>query len=183
MCTRWGRLDRLEVGVDDKPADLVPIAEAARAVDRSKDTVRRWLRTGALRRWEGERPAHGGSLPVLVSLAELRTLAVVAELDPDPPRRGAASVPPVGEVGQLAELRFAVERERHRAELAELRADLARSDAEREAAARDLTRLRADVADARAERDRWRERCEASEREGRELATIANLPWWRRLLG
>ena len=71
----------MEVPVDDKPADLVPIAEAARAVDRSKDTVRRWLRTGALRRWEGARPAHGGSLPVLVSLTELRTLAVVAELD------------------------------------------------------------------------------------------------------
>lgn len=122
---------------------------------------------------------------VLVSLAEVTRHAVVAGLDSDPPRpsrasQGLADARPGDE---LAELRFAVERERHRAELAELRADLARSDAEREAAARDLTRLRADVADARAERDRWRERCEAAEREGRELATIAGQPWWRRLLG
>ena len=168
--------------MDDKPADLVPIAEAARAVDRSKDTVRRWLRTGALRRWEGERPAHGGSLPVLVSLAELRTLAVVAELDPDPPRRGAAPVLRVGEVDHVAELRAELVAERHRAVVAEIRADLARSEAQLQAAARDLTRLHADVADARAERDRWRDRCEAAEREGRELATAAGLPWWRRLL-
>lgn len=168
--------------MDDKPADLVPIAEAARAVDRSKDTVRRWLRTGALRRWEGERPAHGGSLPVLVSLAELRTLAVVAELDPDPPRRGAPPVLRVGEVDQVAELRAELVAERHRGALTELRAELARVTVERDGALRELAAVRSDLADARAERDRWRERCEAAEREGRELATIAGKPWWRRLL-
>ena len=162
--------------------DLVDLATAARSVDRSSVTVRRWVRSGALRRYEGPPPAHGGSPVVLVSLAEVNRHAVVAGLDPDPPRPPrAASVPPVG-VDHVAELRAELVAERHRAVVAEIRADLARSEAQLEAAARDFTRLRADVADARAERDRWRERCEAAEREGRELATIAGRPWWRRLL-
>ena len=171
--------------LDKPPGDLVTIAEAARAVDRSRDTVRRWLRTGALRRWEGARPAHGGSPPVLVSLAELHMLAVVGELEPAPPRRGppAAPVAPVGEVDEVAELRAALVAERHRGELAELRADLARVTAERDALERERTALRSDLADARSERDRWREVAEAATAERTALATLAGVPWWRRLLG
>lgn len=165
------------------PDDLVDLATAARTVDRSSVTIRRWIRSGALRRYEGQAPAHGGSPVVLVSQAEVHRHAVVAGLDHEPPRAPRAPPrAPSGAGDEVTELRFAVERERHRAEVAEIRADLARSEAEREAAARDLTRLRVDVADARAERDRWRERCEAAEREGRELATMAGRSWWKRLL-
>ncbi len=164
------------------PEDLVDLATAARSVDRSSVTIRRWVRSGVLRRYEGPPPAHGGSPVVLVSLAEVNRHAVVAGLDPDPPRPPrAAPVPPV-EVDHVAELRAELVAERHRGALAELRAELARATVERDGALRELAAVRSDLSDARAERDRWRERCEAAEREGRELATIAGRPWWRRLL-
>ena len=174
----------MEVAVDEldkPPGDLVTIAEAARAVDRSRDTVRRWLRTGALRRWEGARPAHGGSPPVLVSLAELHTLAVVAELEPEPARRGP--VPPAGDVDEVAELRAALVAERHRGELADLRAELGRVTAERDGALRELASARSDLTDARAERDHWRELAAASTAERTAIAALAGVPWWRRLIG
>ena len=172
----------------DKPGDLVTLEVAGRAVDRSRDTVRRWVRSGALRRWEGEVPPHGGSPPALVSLAEVHRLAVVGELEVAPPRRGPGgqSSSPASEPGHAEELhalRLELQRERHRVELAELRAELARVTAERDALERERSAARSDLADARAERDRWREVAEAATAERNALATIARVPFWRRLLG
>ena len=118
---------------------------------------------------------------MLVSLAELHTLAVVAELEPEPARRGP--VPPAGDVDEVAELRAALVAERHRGELADLRAELGRVTAERDGALRELAAARSDLTDARAERDHWRELAAASTAERTALAALAGVPWWRRLIG
>ena len=175
-------MDDLEA---DRPGDLVPLDVAARSVDRSRDTVRRWVRSGALRRWDGETPSHGGSPPALVSLVEVHRLAVVGGLDVAPARRVSHS-PAVGTpapADEVAALRLELQRERHRVELAEIGAELARVKAERDGLERERAALRSDLADARTERDRWREVAEAATAERTAIAALAGVPWWRRLLG
>lgn len=58
------------------PDDLIPMSEAERISERSRPTLRRWVKSGELNRWEGESPAHGGSPIALVSRSELLGLLV-----------------------------------------------------------------------------------------------------------
>lgn len=153
-------------------ADLVTLNEAARRVDRSRDTIRRWLRDGRLTRHEGDQPPHGGSAPVLVDVDELGRLVVALGLEADPPRRGAPAAPDrAGELeGEraLADLRVALAEALGRAAVAETEARLAR-DA---------------LADARVDRDAWRERAVALEAalEAARTTPGGGGGWWRRLL-
>ena len=159
--------------------ELVSLADAARSVDRSRDTVRRWLRAGKLTRHEGPRPAAGGSRPVLVDLDELRRLVVELGLEAEPVRRGGSS-PAVDVAGAraaelAAELAAVRELAELRVELAELRGRLALADREAHLA-------REALADARADRDAWRDRVAGLEAELGALRVAAGAPWWRRLL-
>ena len=72
-----------------RPDDLVCLADAARAVDRSTSTLRRWIRSDRLTRYEGAPPAHGGSAPALVSLAEAHALVVSTGRQPHRPASSA----------------------------------------------------------------------------------------------
>ena len=155
--------------------ELVSVGDAARAVDRSRDTVRRWVRAGKLTRHEGPLPAGGGSRPVLVDLDELRRLVVELGLDADPPRPGVPS--PAMDVGRGREAELAAELAvaAVRVELAELRGRLALAEREAHLA-------REALADVRADRDAWRDRVTAAEAELKALRAAGGAPWWRRLL-
>ena len=153
------------VGAEVTVGELVSVVDAARAVDRSRDTVRRWVRAGRLTRHLGPLPAGGGSAPVLVDLDELRRLVVALGLEAEPVRVAAAPAPPPArdEIGAL------------RVELAEVRG--------REALAqREAHLAREALLDARTDRDAWRARVEALEAELGATRALARVPWWRRLL-
>ena len=60
-----------------RPDDLVQLREAARLVDRSPASLRRWIRDGVVPSYRGEGTAPENA-PVLVSVAELRAAVVTA---------------------------------------------------------------------------------------------------------
>lgn len=157
----------------DRPDDLAPLADAARTVDRSPSTLRRWIRGGELTRHEGEALTPGASPPVLVSLSELHALVVRLGAEPAPPR--PAPRPVTAPSGGLAAVRLEVT-------IAELRGELAVARVELAAARADGARLAAHVADLRDERDELRGRLAAAEAELAAARTLARVPWWRRLL-
>lgn len=160
----------------DTDSDLVPLTAAARAVDRSVSTLRRWLRSGELTRHEGAPIVPGSSPPVLVSLAELHGLVVrqgAAAAPPRPPP-APAPVPPVAGPS-VAVLRAELAAAELRAELAAARAELGAGRAERDA-------LRAHLGDLRDERDGLRARVAELEAELAGARSLARIPWWRRLL-
>ena len=178
------------------PDDLVPLTDAARMVERSARTLRRWVTAGKLQRFEGPPPDNGGSGVALVSARAVHAL-VVAEgqeaRQPGPDTagqgqgRGGAPQPDIMDKGpdtpaavQLAELRAAVTE-------ADLRGQLATVRAERDALADRLADLRGQVTDARATAEDWRARHDAAraELEGlrQELHQRGGVSWWRRLIG
>lgn len=171
--------------------DLLTLAEAATASERSPSTIRRWLRTGALTRHEGPIPEHGGSPPVLVNRTELLGLLATTGQKPREPDGHPADAHPGAPVVttspamvdtpsrdaiRLAELEG-------RLALAELRADLVRAEAELEASRREAHQLEALVAELRRDRDDWRDRHDARAAELRAVAEASGTSWWRRLLG
>lgn len=171
-CTSGGArgIGRPEVIV----GELVTLDEAAVRVDRSRDTIRRWLRAGRLTRYEGTAPARGGTPPVLVDVDELGALVVELGLEAEPPRRsapdvdrGASHAAELAAVRALADARVALAEAAGRAAVAEAEARLAREA----------------LADARADRDAWRDRAAALEAELAAARSLAGgTAWWRRLL-
>lgn len=189
------------------PADLLPVRDAARLVDRGLSTVRGWVRTGALVGYRAP-DEHPDNARLLVSREAVLRLVVLEGKPAHPGRRtpGAEleAAPRVAE--PVAELE-AAEVARLRALVAELRADvraaLAERDAARaglEAANRTAAVLEARCADLAAhlhaerrttgelvdaERRRASEiadRLTAAEAERDALREWSGLPWFRRLL-
>jgi hypothetical protein len=185
--------------------ELVTVAEAARAVDRSVATVRRWVRAGKLTRHEGATPAHGGSAVVLVDLDQLRALVVTEGLVEAPGRRVAvggeaeagedtpdAARGADGPMGAARDVRALAARLAAaeviaglRVEVATLRGEVAVEAARRVAAEDALTLARVDLTAARAEVVRLREELGARDAEARELRALTTPRggWWRRLIG
>ena len=150
-----------------RPGDLIPVKDAARAVDRSLSTVRAWIRNGEITGYR-EDPARPENSPVLVSRGELLHVAGVSK-SPHPGRArpsldpaGSAPVaaPPVAPVAPPSEV-LALLDGAHRGTIAVL-----------EARCRDLERSA----------DEWRARALGAEAEVAALRVSAGLPWWRRLL-
>jgi hypothetical protein len=81
--------DGLSASAPEQPADLIPLREAARCVDRSLSSLRSWIRQEFLTKYR-EEPGNPKSR-VMISKAELMAYAVSAGLDPDPPRRGPST--------------------------------------------------------------------------------------------
>ncbi len=190
-----------------RPDDLVPMAEAARLVDRSVSTVRAWLRSGKLTKHR-EEPGNASSR-AMVSRAELMAYAAV-QLDPAParPPGGARPEPPASVAPAPADdLGLRAENLGLRVELARLRAELDGTRAVLEATRAHVATLEASAAtvgdlvasaraegrelarvaeeharDLRADLDRMREERDAARAEAAALKTYAGLPWWRRMV-
>jgi hypothetical protein len=193
-----------------RPADLVPLADAAAAVGRAPKTVRSWASAGRVGRWR-EDDAEPSSR-VLVSLAEvLLAAAALAEAGPvpgpvvaPPPTAGPAApsspavalvaaagvAPPTdGELvalrGEVAALRAALAATR---EVAEARGEAAR----RVEAALDLAlvaerarsgELASTVGDLRDRLDRAEAVAAGARAELDALRAAGGRSWWSRLLG
>ena len=149
--------------MDRRPTDLLPLLEAAALVDRSLSSLRAWIRAGELTGYREGAAANGR---VLVSRAELLTLAAAGGLSPTPGRRApppppVLPSPPVSETRLLEELLLS-----HRATVAALEAR---------------------CADLAASSDAWRSRAEAAEAEAAALRELLRAeegrPLWSRLLG
>jgi hypothetical protein len=193
-----------------RPADLVPLADAARAVGRAPKTVRSWASAGRVGRWRDD--DADPSSRVLVSLGEVMlAAAALAEAGPasgpvvaPPPSAGPAApsssaVAPVaaagagpptdGELvalrGEVAALRAALAAGR---EVGEARAEAAR----RVEAALDLAlvaerarsaELASTVADLRERLDRAEAAAAGARAELDALRAAGGRSWWSRLLG
>lgn len=179
---------------EDRPGDLLDYNEAAKQFDRSRNTIRWWVRSGQLRSWlDGE----GNHQKRLVSRADLQSLVVQSGkmAAPGGPGRGtpeeATSAPPVGAVpASDPDMALRLEVERLKGEAAGLRGELSGARGELAAVRMALETERARVAavQERAEVERlraaeWQDRAEALTAEVGALRGAVGLPWWRRLLG
>jgi hypothetical protein len=195
-----------------RPADLVPLADAAAAVGRAPKTLRTWASAGRVGRWR-EVEGEPGSR-VLVSLGEVMlAAAALAEAGPasgpvvaPPPPAGPAapSSPAVAPVaaagapvaggaaeaelvalrGEVGALRAALAATR---EVAEARAEAARRVGEALDLALVAERARsaelvATVADLRERLDRAEAAATGARAELGAALAAAGRPWWRRLL-
>lgn len=151
---------------DTRPDDLIPVDEAARRVDRSRSTVRAWVRAGELTGYR-EDPTHPENSRLLVSHAELLTLVVGAGKAANPGR--------IGRDEDLDALRAELDAARN-ATLDALRTTITAL----EGRVRDLERA-GEAEKQRAEE--WRARALGAEAERDALRRERGLPWWRRLLG
>lgn len=174
---------------DDRPGDLLDYNQAATEFDRSRNTIRWWVRSGQLRSWlEGE----GNHQRRLVSRADVQALVVQAGklAVPGGPGRGAIPEPaPVVPTAAPAP-DLLVEVATLRGEVAGLRGELSGARGELAAVRLALEAERSRVAsvEERAEVERlraaeWRDRAESLTAELVALRAAAGLPWWRRLLG
>ena len=196
----------------NRPADLVPLADAAAAVGRAPKTVRSWASAGRVGRWR-EDDAEPSSR-VLVSLGEVMlAAAALAEAGPasgpvvaPPPPAGPAApsspaVAPVAAAGapvaagapdaELAALRAEVGALRAALaatrEVAEARAEAARRVGEALDLALVAERARsaelvATVADLRERLDRAEAAATGARAELAAALVAGGRPWWRRLL-
>lgn len=157
---------------DTRPTDLIAVDDAARRVDRSKSTIRAWVRSGALVGYR-EDPMHPENSRLMVSVSALQSLVVVTGKVANP---GRPQVPAADDVSpDVVSLK---------AELEVARMGIA-----------DALRGQVDVLEGRvqdllhavqAERTRaeeWRGRALSAEAEREALRKEKGLPWWRRLLG
>jgi hypothetical protein len=153
----------------DRPSDLIPLDEAARRVDRSRSTLRGWIRSGALSAWR-EDPDHPENTRQLVSLGALMQLVVVSQKAARPGRPGR---PQDGATqAALAE------------EHARLRRQLEGALAARiEALEGRVADLEVQLARTERWRDDWAARAQAAEAERDRLRARAGRRWWWRLLG
>ena len=154
---------------DTRPDDLITVEDAARRVDRSKSTVRAWVRSGELV-GHREDPGHPENSRLMVSTAELLALVVVTGKVASPGRVGKPEEPP-GVVALKTEV------DRLRAEMVDaLRGNVAAL----EGRIADLSR----ALDAeRGHTESWRARALGAEAEREALRRERGLPWWKRLLG
>ena len=139
------------------------MAEAIRVSERTRATLRRWISSGELQRFEGELPSRGGSRPALISRAELLAVLVKRGQAPrspappadDPPRPPVTTAddPPRAPGGdppaELLEARAEIARLRSAAQLAEVRAEMERERV-KSAAAVESAQLTGQLAEARA---------------------------------
>lgn len=147
---------------DTRPTDLVTVDEAARRVERSKSTIRAWVRSGEVVGYR-EDPAHPENSRLLVSAAAVAARAAVGLPPPEAPAPDA---------GALRE-----ELERLRTGMIDaLRANVATL----EGRVQDLGRA---LESERLRAEEWRARALAAEAEREALRQEKGLPWWRRLLG
>ncbi len=190
----------------NRPADLVPLADAAAAVGRAPKTVRSWASAGRVGRWR-EVEGEPGSR-VLVSLGEVvLAAAALAEAgpvsgpvvappspaDPAAPVEAPAPASPAGAPldAELAALRAEVGALRAALaatrEVAEARAEAARRVGEALDLALVAERARsaelvATVADLRERLDRAEAAATGARAELGAALAAAGRPWWRRLL-
>lgn len=195
-----------------RPADLVPLADAAAAVGRAPKTVRSWASAGRVGRWR-EDDAEPSSR-VLVSLAEvLLAAAALAEAGPvsgpvvAPPRPAGPAAPSSPAVGPVAAAGAPVAGGAAEAELVALRGEVgalraalaatrevaeARGEAARRVeAALDLAlvaerarsaELASTVGDLRDRLDRAEAAAAGARAELAAALVAGGRPWWRRLL-
>lgn len=174
-----------------RPADLLPLRDAARLVDRGLSTLRGWVRAGDLTGWR-EDPAHPENSPLLVSRAAVLLLVVTAGKAAVPGRRSRAELPE----SALDTGASAAPAERAERAVIGLRGDLRAALAERDGARATLEATVREVAavaaqcstlEALVEAERRRaldlaDRLTVAEAERDALRDLAGLPWWRRLL-
>jgi hypothetical protein len=149
-----------------RPDDLLPLLDAAALVDRSLSTLRAWVRAGELASYR-EGDASNGR--VLLSRAELLTLAAAGGLSPSPGRRPSPAVAPAPSPPAVAPVDARLLDEL----LLSHRATVAALDAR--------------CSDLAAAADTWRGRAEAAESEAAALRGLlrdeAGRPLWSRLFG
>jgi hypothetical protein len=152
----------------DRPDDLVDYDEAARVVDRSRDTIRAWVRAKELQSWPSEDQKQNSRR--LVSRADLMNLVV-----------SARKVALPGGPGRAPEVNKN-ELENERLKVSSLEAVVAALKGQVTALEGQLSaeRERAEVERLRA--SEWKDRSTALEAELQALRIASGAPWWRRLL-
>jgi hypothetical protein len=153
----------------DRPEDLLDYDEAARVVDRSRDTIRAWVRSKELQSWPADEQKQNAKR--LVSKAELLNLVVHARKVAVP--GGPNRAPDVSK----AEL----EAERARVSSLETLVLALRGQISAQEGQLSAERERGEVERLRA--TEWKDRAAALEAELQGLRAAAGGPWWRRLLG
>jgi hypothetical protein len=159
---------------EPRPADLVPIREAAKSIDRAVSTLRYWIQTGDLKAYYGE-GTHEKNRPVFVSAEELRVLVVKMGKQANPGRRPPAEEEDDLHAAQLATVRAEAAAAVARAEVEGLRRAL-------ETAEDRAGELRSALSDLRGALEREQARADGAEAELTALRAAAGAPWWRRLL-
>lgn len=154
----------------DRPEDLLDYDEAARVVDRSRDTIRAWVRSKELQSWPADEQKQNAKK--LVSKAELMSLVVQA-------RKVAAPGGPHRVVPEVSKAELETERLKVsglealvvalKGQIGALEGQLG---AEKERG--EVERLRA---------NEWKDRAAGLEAELMALRAASGSPWWRRLLG
>jgi len=150
----------------ERPDDLLDYDEAARVVDRSRDTIRAWVRARELQSWPADEQKQNARR--LVSKAELLNLVV-----------NARKVPLPGGPGRVQDKN---ELENERLKVSSLESVVAALKGQVTALEGQLSseRERAEVERLRA--GEWKDRAVALEAELQALRVVAGSPWWRRLL-
>lgn len=152
----------------DRPDDLLDYDEAARVVDRSRDTIRAWVRSKELQSWPVDEQKQNSRR--LVSKTELMQLVVSARkpVTPGGPGRAPEASRAELEVERLKVAGLEAVVQALRGQVAALEGQLS---AEHERA--EVERLRS---------SEWKDRAVALEAELQALRAAAGAPWWRRLL-
>lgn len=180
------------------PEDLIDYAEAATIAERSQPTIRRWVSSGALTRYEGSQPEHGGSPRAYVSRGELLAHLIASGQQPrasQPPQvpddhpsaiiksdNKEINTPLTADNQVITQLKLELAAARAEADRAELAGELAATRAELAGVQALVVELRQQLASAHTDRGEWRERYDAARAEIEALRTVAGLPWYRRLL-
>ena len=147
--------------------EMISLSDAARMVDRSSSTVRKWLKEGEITTEREPRGKKGSRL--MISREELLAHAAVAGKSARPARK-KKSVPPSERAAVLA-----AELEGQKALVQALQAQLELQGGQ--------LRLLEDSRRLERERvDEWKDRYVAADAELRALRTQLGVPWWRRLL-
>lgn len=152
----------------DRPDDLVDYDEAARVVDRSRDTIRAWVRSKELLSWPADEQKQNAKR--LVSKADLLNLVVNSRkvATPGGPGRAPETTRADLETERLKVASMEAVTHALRGQIGALEGQLS---AERERA--EVERLRA---------SEWKDRATALEAELQALRAVSGTPWWRRLL-
>lgn len=146
--------------------EMLTLAEAAKMVDRSKSTVRKWIKDGQLTTEKRKGP-RGGSV-IVVSRGDLLHFAGTAGKSAKPSRR--KSQPSVASPAVLQ-----AELDGQKALVEALRSQLELQDSQ-------LRLLEDSRRMERVRVDEWKDRWIAADAELRALRSQLGVPWWRRLL-
>ena len=170
---------------EDRPSDLLDYNQAATEFDRSRNTIRWWVRSGQLRSWlEGE----GNHQRRLVSRAEVQALVVQAGklAVPGGPGRGAIPEPAPAVPTAAPAPDLLVEVATLRGEVAGLRGELSGARGELAAVrlALEAERFRVASVEERAEVERLRAAELAQDLQAFKSKNVpVKMSWWTRLFG